>query len=268
MKQLHAWQRKIDDMRFRGFGGSAIQLHRAMVQIKLSRSNLLGSLVLPAVFTIVLLCLLSPILALWREVFEFWLPRIAPAGSVAVRQVDLGSYYLNLPYPLLPSGEPGNQLWWITLVGCVIALLATFLVSRDRFLPLQYIVRACLLVQATALAFFHFFPGEFPYDASRYLSDALTMALIFLFMMPWGLGLTYYVFGFSLWRKVGLTVCTLAYFILAFPMQYLLHAYVLHHMTLLFLPLLYLVFGIFMDVMMFVALYSWGMSWGRADARA
>ncbi|WP_051294119.1 hypothetical protein [Pseudoduganella violaceinigra] len=268
MKQLHTWQRKIDDLRFRGFGGSAIQMHRSMYQIKLSRSNLLGSLALPIVFTAVLLCLLSPILALWRGIFEFWLPRIAPVGSVGVRQIDLGAYYLDLPYPLLPAGEPGNQLWWITLAASVLALLASFAVSRDRFLPLQYILRACLLVQATALLFFHFFPGEFPYDAGRYIGDALTMALIFLFMMPWGLGATYYVFGFALWRKVGLTVCILAYFILAFPMQYLLHAYVLHHMTLLFLPLLYLVFGIFMDVMMFVALYSWGMSWGRPDARA
>jgi hypothetical protein len=267
VKHLHAWQRKIDDLRFRGFGGSAIQLHRSMYQIKLSRSNLLVSLALPAVFTVMLLCLLAPILALWRALFEFWLPRIAPAGSVALRQVDLGAYYLELPYPMLPAGEPGNQLWWITLAGCVLVLLATFLVSRDRFLPLQYILRACLLVQATALMFFRFLPGDFPYDSARYLSDALTMALIFLFMMPWGLGATFYVFGFSLWRKVGLTVCMLAYFVLAFPMQYLLHAYLLHHLTLLFLPLLYLVFGIFMDVMMFVALYSWGMSWGRADAR-
>lgn len=125
MKQLHALQRKIDDLRFRGFGGSAIQLHRSMYQIRLSRINLLGSLALPAVFTIVLLCLLSPILALWRGLFEFWLPRIAPQGSVAVRQVDLGAYYLDLPFPLLPAGEPGNQLWWITLAGCVLALLAT-----------------------------------------------------------------------------------------------------------------------------------------------
>ena len=44
-------------------------------------------------------------------------------------------------------------------------------------------------------------------------------------------------------------------------MQYILHAYALHHLTLLFLPLLYLVFGTFLDVMMFIALYSWGMSW-------
>lgn len=266
MRQLQALQRKIEDMRFRGFGGAAIQMHRSMYQVKLKRSNLLGSLALPLVFTLALLCLLSPILALWHHVFAFWIPRIAPGGSVAVRQLDLGAYWIDLPYPLLPAGLPDAQLWWVTLAGTVLGFLATALVPRDRYLPLRYILRACLLVQASALLYFHFFPHDFPYDSPRYLSDALSMALIFLFMLPWGLGLTYYVFAFSLWRKVGLTACTLAYFALAFPMQYLLHAYVLHHMTLLFLPLLYLVFGIFLDVMMFVALYSWGMSWRRADA--
>lgn len=267
MKQLHALQRKIDDLRFRGFGGSAIQMHRAMYHVQLSRSNLLGSLALPLVCSILLLCLLSPLLMLWRALFEFWLPHVAPAGRVGIRQVDLGAWWLDLPYPLLPAGEPNAAVWWITLVACVLAWLASYLVPRDRFLPLRYILRACLLVQATALLFFHFLPGEFPYTSASYLGDALTMALLFMFMMPWGLGLTYYVFAFSLWQKIGLTACVLLYFALALPMQYLLHAFVLQHMTLLFLPLLYLVFGIFMDVMMFVALYSWGMSWSRADAR-
>jgi len=267
VSQLQALQRKIEDLRFRGFGGTAIQMHRAIYQVKLERRNLLGSLALPAVFTIVLLCLLSPIMTLWYRLFAFWIVRIAPDGQVALHQVDLGKYWLDLPYPLLPAGEPDAMTWWMTLAGCILAYLATYLISPQRMLPLQYITRACLLVQATALAYFHFFPGQFGHDPANYLSAALTMALIFLFMVPWGLGLTYYVFAFSLWRKVWLTVCMLAYFVIAFPMQYLLHAYLLQHLSLLFLPLLYLVFGIFLDVMMFVALYSWGMSWRRADAR-
>jgi len=268
LRQLQTLQRKIDDIRFRGFGGTAIQMHRAIYQIKLSRTNLIGSLALPLVFTIVLLCLLSPIIHLWHWLFAFWIERIAPGGMVAMQQVDLGRYLLHLPYPLLSAGEPGNQLWWFTLGGSALAYLATYLIPPARFLPLTFILRACLLVQGTALAYFHFFPGEFAFDSANYLGNALTMALFFLFMVPWGLGLTYYVFAFSLWRKMALTVCVLAYFVLAFPMQYLLHAYVLHHMSLLFLPLLYLVFGIFLDVMMFVALYSWGMSWARDDARS
>ena len=63
----------------------------------------------------------------------------------------------------------------------------------------------------------------------------------------------------------GLTALMILYFMLALPMQYLMHGLIFHHFSLLFLPLLYLVFGIFIDVMMFVALYSWGMSWDTPD---
>ncbi len=89
----------------------------------------------------------------------------------------------------------------------------------------------------------------------------MAMSLYFLFLSPWILGLTYYVFSFSVLRKAALTALVLAYFALAFPMQYLVHALLLQHLSLLAMPLLYLVCGVFLDVMMFVALYSWGMSW-------
>jgi hypothetical protein len=44
------------------------------------------------------------------------------------------------------------------------------------------------------------------------------------------------------------------------PLQYLLHACILR-VSLLFLPILYLAFGPFLDVVVFIAFYSWGMSW-------
>jgi hypothetical protein len=268
VNQLETFQRKIDDMRFRGFGGTAIKLHRAIYQIKLNKTNLILSLLLPLLFNFLLLCLLGPILALWRAIFDFWLDKLVPGSSTATQMVDLGHYLLPLTYPNLSAAEPSNTTWWVTLLVCALVLLATFLMPSKRFLPLNYIVRACLLIQATALAYFHWLPGHFPYDAASYLGDALAMSLFFVFMVPWILGLTYYIFSFPLRQKIALTVLALLYFVVAFPMQYLLHAYALHHLSLLFLPLFYLVFGVFLDVMMFVALYSWGMSWrwgGKPD---
>ena len=252
-------------MRFRGFGGTSIQMHRSINQIRLSKTNILVSLGLPLLFTGLLVLLLSPILQFWKFVFGFWQPLLSPSGSVSIREVDLGRYAMSLPYPSFPSAHPAGQSWWVTLAVCLLIFVATFFISPKRFLPLNYIVRACLLVQATALAYFFFLPCQFPYSPDSYIANALIMALIFIMLVPWGLGMTYYVFNFSLTRKIGLTALLLAYFVIAFPMQYLLHAYVLQEMSLLFMPLLYLVFGTFIDVMMFVALYSWAMSWQRAD---
>lgn len=261
MIQLEALQSKIDDLRFRRFGDSAVKLHRAIYQIRLSKANLIMSLLLPLVFNFLLLVLLAPILRLWHALFAFWLAKLTPGIAVTVHAIDLGKYMLSLSAPAPVAGAPSAAMWWGTLIGCVLIFLVTRLISPNRFLPLTYIIRACLLIQASALIYFYCWPTQFPYDATGYLVNALTMALIFLFMVPWILGVTYYIFSFSLLQNAALTGLILGYFVLALPMQYLLHAYALHHLSLLYLPLFYLVFGIFLDVMMFVALYSWGMSW-------
>jgi len=254
-------QRKIDDLRFRGFGGSAIKQHRAILHITLGKRNLVMALLLPLLFNIVLLTFLGPVLDLWHATFAFWQERIAPGSEVARETVDLGRYMLHFSYPVLGADLPSATMWWWTLSGCLLIFLLSLLISPNRFLPIAYIVRACVLIQLTALIYFLCWPTQFPYDASGYLANALTMALFLLFLVPWILGLTYYIFSFSLLQNAGLTALILGYFILALPMQYLMHAYALHYLSLLYLPLFYLVFGIFLDVMMFVALYSWGMSW-------
>ena len=265
MMPFEVLQRKIDDLRFRGFGGSAIHQHRAIHQIKLSKRNLIMALLLPLLFNIVLLGLLSPLLKLWHELFVFWQARLAPGSVVAEHAVDLGKYMFWISTPDLGAAGPSALMWWGTLTACLLIFLLTLLISPKRFLPITYIVRACVLIQVTALVYFYCWPAQFPYDAQGYLADALTMALLLLFMAPWILGLTYYIFSFSLLQNVALTALILGYFIVALPMQYLMHAYALHHLSLLYMPLFYLVFGIFLDVMMFVALYSWGMSWRWGD---
>lgn len=261
MKQIKRLQRKLDDLRFRGFGGTSIKMHRAIYQIELRKSALIGALALPLIFNILLLCFLSNILALWEVLFSFWLDKLGFRNALTLQLVDLGHYALLMPSLSLSAALPGNDAWALTLIGCVLLLILTFLIKPERFLPLTYVIRACLLIQVTALLYFYWLPGYFPHDAADYISNALVMSLFFIFLMPWILSLTYYIFDFSLLQKTTLTVLMLAYFIIALPMQYLLHGYALHHLSLLFMPLLYLVFGMFLDIMMFVALYSWGMSW-------
>ena len=265
MKTIARLQDKIDNLRFRGFGGTAIQMHRAIKQVKLSRGNLLLAVLLPLVFNLLLLCFLGAVLACWEWLFGFWLGHLARDPAMASHTIDLGLYAVQLNYPQLSAGEPSVGNWMITLFATLIALLGSFLFAAERLLPLAYIVRACALIQASALAYFYFLPGHFPHDAASALGDALCMAIYFLFLIPWLLGLTYYIFNFSLLQKAGLSAIMLLYFAIALPMQYLMHALVFYHFSLLFVPLLYLVFGIFIDVMMFVALYSWGMSWATPD---
>jgi hypothetical protein len=252
---------KISRLRRRGYRGTPIKPHRSIYHIALHPGDLLIAVLLPLAFNALMLVCFDGIVALWRTVFEFWLTRLQSGAAVLEQAVDLDSYILWLPIPGLSASVPGVGLWWGTLGACVLLFLATRLIHADRFLPLIYVIRACLLIQATALAFFYVLPGSFPYDLQTYLSNSLTIALFFFFLVPWILGLSYYVFDFPLLQKITLTSLVLLYFLIALPMQYLLHAFILQSASLLFLPICYLVFGIFIDVMMLVALYSWGMSW-------
>lgn len=48
------------------------------------------------------------------------------------------------------------------------------------------------------------------------------------------------------------------------PMQYVAHAYLIHTFSLLYMPVLFLMFGLMIDVFVFIAFYAWGMSWEGA----
>jgi len=50
------------------------------------------------------------------------------------------------------------------------------------------------------------------------------------------------------------------------PLQAVVHAYVIYRGSLLTMPVLFLVFGVLLDVFVYVALYGWGMSWRSASA--
>ena len=254
-------QNKIDDIRFRGFGGTTIQMHRAIKQVKLSRANVVLAVCLPPIFNLLLLALLGPMLAMWEAIFGYWTGSLAPHATLGTHVIDLGRYIALISYPQLSAEEPGFYCFMLTVFVSLLLYLLTFRVTPDHMLPLMYIVRACMIIQATALLYFYLWPGRFPHRADAILADALTMSVYFMFLIPWLLGLTFYIFNFTIWQKMGATVLMLLYFAVALPMQYLAHALILHHFSLLFLPILYLVFGIFIDIMMFVALYSWAMSW-------
>ena len=195
----------------------------------------------------------------WGHIFEFWMQGIygGHAGSHSLR--ILGRV-INLPYPMLEAEVPSfGAVYWNLLI-CIVLFLASFLMPQ-RITPVTYLVRATLLIQASASIDRMVSPGDFPYTLLLYLTDALALSIYLVFLLPVILGFVYYIFDFGLWRKVLLTVIMLAYFFVAIPCQYMLHAMIIHAWTLLFLPLMYLLFGTLLNVLMFVSIYAVGMSW-------
>ncbi len=254
------WRARLADVRYRGYGGGRIRAHRAIFQVPLQRRDIAVAVLLPTAVLAAQLLVLQAGLGIWAGILDFWNRHLALGGTMATRIFPLGAVSLRMPQLDVGAGPPDADTWWWTLLACGMLFLATYRIPRDRFLPATYIIRACLLVQATALAFFYWNPMRFPYDLQTYLSSNLLAGLALLFLIPWLLGCTYFIFNFPLWQKAGMTLLILAFFFASIPLQFLVHAYLLVHLSLLFLPLLHVAFGMFLDILLLIAFYSWAMS--------
>ena len=254
-------QKRIEAIRTKGFGGRHIQLHRAIFQVALHKKNLLIAIMLPLVFNLLLLLSISVMVPFWFDVLKFWFAATRLPGSMVASPFDLIVATVWLPRVELYAGAPTQLQWWISAIGCIVLWLSTKLLAPERLLPVIYVIRAAVLIHVTALVYFVLVPGAFPHGVGTYVFSGLAMGLILMFLVPWILGFTYYIFDFPLHQKLALTTLVLVYFAVALPFQFALHTVLLWHWSLMFLPLFYLLFGVFLDVMMFIALYSWGMSW-------
>lgn len=164
----------------------------------------------------------------------------------------------------IPAAAPsGEQL----IAGALIAaalLLLSFIVDVER-VPTRYMVRALTLCHSSALVFFGLFSARLPYSLNDHVAASLTMAWMFMLLIPWMHAASFYVFGFGLWRKLALTLLTLAHLVLFVPAQYLFHIAAVQTYSLLQLPLLYLLAGVLLDVVVFISLYAWAMSWQTVE---
>ena len=209
-----------------------------------------------------LLALRKPLMALWHRVMLWWSER------------------LNLPLELVRTGDAATLEWQVSYAGALVpdpvtgvltaagvigAFAATWWMS-DRQIPLKYLVRTLSVVQGSALLFFMLAPDRFPYTMTGHLAAMLNAGFHLMLAMPLLLALGWGVLRVPLHQKLLYPALMVAYFAVMLPHKALLHALVVQHLSALFMPVLYLCFGAVMDLMVFVALYSWLVS--RAPAHA
>lgn len=251
---------RIAGLRYSNTQGKIIPLHHAFLTVNMNRFSRNTAIIMPAIFLLIIWLFLPSVMQIWSDVFAFWMSRIYEGGTVAHETVRLLGRELSMPFPLLVAEKPSEHLVYTNLIVCAIAFLLSFLVPA-RIAPINYLLRAVILIQASASLDRIISPDYFPYTMQIYMVDALTLSIYLIFLLPLVLGFVYYIFDFGLLRKIILTVMMLAYYFLTIPCQYMLHAYIVHEGTLLFLPIMYLMFGTLLNVLMFVSIYSFGMSW-------
>jgi hypothetical protein len=253
--------RLLGELRARGSRGGRIGEHRSMTAGRLTTSRLVSMVVMPALLSAVVVIGFRPLGEAWGMALARLASFLRLPGGVDYASVSLGTFLsFRVPFLQTPGPLPGPAHVWIVGGACVAVLALSFLLP-PRFLPLRYFLRFATLVQLTALLDFAIRPGAFPYALPQYGLGFLQAGCAVMALVPLVLGLTFFPFDIALWRKVALTLMVVAHFAVLLPLQVALHVYVVHHLSLLAMPTMFFIWGILIEIFVFVAFYGWGMSW-------
>jgi hypothetical protein len=241
--------------------------HRALYRLWFPAERWVLLILLPLGFSFLHWLVLEYITSAWRGLFSACFEWLGWEASVVIERVLINTWLtLDLPRVMLEVRVIDGSIWLGVASATVLALVVSFFLP-ERLLPLRYLLRFAVLIEASALAMFALWPGSFPHTATSHVRDGMLMTLVFSALIPWMHALTYYIFDFSVPKKLGLTLLTLGYLLLFAPFQYLAHLWLLKQLSLLVLPVLYLLFGVPLQILIFVAFFGWGMSWERLPAR-
>lgn len=259
--------RRLEALRFRGHQGGVIAPHRAMVGLRWTAWRFITTLVLS-------LGGLAGFLALLPRLGQGWQLLFLRARDFLGLGVPIGDQTLSLPGGIsftLPvvatlTPLPDTRALWIAGIASVAVFLLSFLLP-ERFTPLRYFLRLLVLAQATAILFFALSRDPFPYRLEDHVFILLTAGLVVMGLVPLLLGLTLHVFDLAFWRKLLLTLLLLAHLAVFVPLNVLVHVWLVMQGTALVMPVLFLVFGLLLDVFIFVTFYGWALSWGGNPER-
>lgn len=264
---LRIRRKPADPAAFRGHRGSVISMHRALAQFDLGPMNLFSGIWLCFSFSFIWLELLGPVCRFWGRLLGWALLQLPLHAQLAIAEYQVRSFTLQVPYLEIQVVLPDPVIWSSTCGVTLAGLALTFLLPK-RIMPVAYLARAILLVQASALLYFALWPSRFPHTPGSYMEGLTSAGLCLISIVPFLFACTYYIFTFALWKKALLTMLAMAYLVVFFPLQMLVEALVLQQ-SVLFLPPLYIVFGLPLDVLLLIAFYSWGMTWSfRGERRA
>lgn len=246
-----------------GMDGQPIARHRSLLRFEFPKRRLVSILLIPVMFDL-LIWRLEPFYAdLFARLFRSGLPLLGLSADITFTTTGAGMPGWIFPVVSMPSYLPGVA----TLGLSAAAIVAVLILSRyipDRFLPGAYLLRFMAFIHSVSILYFALYPTRFPHDVPTHLASSFEAGIWLMMVLPWVLGLVYNVFDFSLWHKLTLPlVCTL-FLALAIPFQLLTHAYILSQASLLFLPMLYLLFGILPLTLGCIGFYGLWMSWQGA----
>lgn len=242
-----------------------VRPHRSMTPLNVTPSLLAQAIILPVLLCGLLLWAKPLLLDFWRDCILFWSAGLNFPFFRASQLNEAGQYALILSGAGDAAPLPSATILVVTTVVTVVAFLLS-LGMKNAMLPLKYPVRIVCVVQLITLVYFWLTPGTFPYTIARHSEELMTIGFVVIVATPVMLAMGYYILNESLLTKLGYTALILIFLVVMVPHQVLMQALIMQHLSVLFMPVLYICFGAVFDALVFVALYSWVASNAPADA--
>lgn len=247
--------------RYRGHTGRLIRRHRALRSLDVQTSSIMHPLGLTIVALALVLFLRNVITQAWADIIAFWCDSTGIDVAVSMRPTPVGRIFTySVPELRLASPLPGGETLALSFAIVIAAMLIAYICLR-RFLPVAYLVWAIGAIHLGAITLFYFSPTAFPYTIGAHVSGSLEVTLMLLMIVPLILMVAYYPLNFSLAKKVALTLFILMMVFLFAPHLYACHIVVMSFHSVLYMPILFAVFGALPIMVMIIAIYGWGMSW-------
>jgi hypothetical protein len=237
--------------------------HRAVRRHRISWPLVMRDGVLVMAITWLAWWVMGDVAKFWTSQLNFWMARTGVVGHadiIAKHGVTLLPAFVVSAPTLLPT----IGVWWLTALACALVWGATTWLKPDR-LPLIYFLRLVVLVQVSSLVFFYAWPESLPTTSANFLADAFRQSAGLMLLVPALFALTLYLFALPWWAKYGATAAALLYFLLFVPLQVACEAWILQLGGILFLPTLYLFFGLLPQVIALMGIYSFALSFLPPD---
>lgn len=242
-----------------------VRPHRSITPLKVTPYLLAQALILPLVLCGVLFWGKPFLLDFWRDCIVFWSGGLGLPFGRTMELNESGVYASRLS--TAGAGTPLPSRLTLAITSLVtLAGVALSLSMKGASLPLKYPLRIVCVVQLVAVAYFWWSPLGFPYSVARHSEELMTIGYVMMLGTPVMLAMGYYILNQSLITKLFHTFLILGFFAIMVPHQVLAQAFIMQHLSVLFMPVLYICFGAVFDALVFVALYSWAASCAPADA--
>lgn len=260
--------RRMESLRVRGVRGGVISPHRSMVGLPWTVWRLATTLVLSLGGFVLVVASLPWIGRFWQLIFERVRDFTGLDAPIGDQRFSLpGNVDFTLPFLATITPQPDSRALWIAGGVAAAIVVASFLLP-ERFTPLRYLLRLLALLQGSAIVFFAASAEPFPYRLLDHVFVLQSAGLVVMALVPLVLGFTLHVFDLALWKKFLLTLAVLVHLAVFVPLQVLVHIWLVMHGTAVVMPVLFLVFGLLLDVLVFVSFYGWAMSWrGELERR-